>query len=316
MYGKVRLSRRISLRIQQLDMFLALMETSSVRATADIMGLTQSAVSKSQKELESTMRTALFERTCSGLRPTAQSVLLERYAHEVIRGFNLPSRELHAQAGEESLSVGASTGGAHVLLMHVIGQLLGEWPLRVAVQIEDSRLLAENLIDGALGISVAYATPAVLCAEVCRVPAGYDSIVAVAHPNHPVFRDSRSYLHYPWMVPASDEPLREAVEQRMAEAGQRLPRALVECSLGLSKPEVATRDDVVVWTTRTLADPGVARGELRCVNLPFPPPMLNYYAMRMRKRYLPPGGVAMWNALLRALRRRRHRARRDLTMPA
>ncbi len=313
MYRKAHLPRRTSLRMQQLDMFLNLIETASVRATADIMGLTQSAVSKSLKELESTMGTDLFERTSTGLRPTAHSMLLERYAHDVIHGFNLLNRELRAQAGESTdpLNVGATAGGAHVLLMRLIRHSLGAPPVRITARIEDSHNLVERLIDGALDVVIAYATPATRSPRICGVPAGYDSIVAVAHPAHPVFRDTRAYRHHPWMLPGTDEPIRQLIEQRMAEAGHALPRALVECSLGLTEPELAMRDEVVVWTTRAVADPWIARGDLRYVELPFPPPTLNYCAMRLRKRRLPLGGFMMWTELLRELRMRRRQVKRE-----
>lgn len=313
MYRDAHLPRRISLRMQQLDMLLNLVETASVRATAEKMGLTQSAISKSLKELESTMGVGFFERTPVGLRPTAHCAPFERYARDVIHGFNLLCRELHAcDAGsDESLNVGATAGGAHTLLMRFIQHPFGTPPARVTAQMEGSRLLVDRLVDGELDVVIAHVTPGDIRPQVRCMRAGHDDIVAVAHPAHPVFRDLRRYHHHPWMLPGPDEPIRKVIEQRVAETGHHLPRALVECATAPAEPEVAMRDEVVVWTTRALAGPWVARGDLRYLALPFTPPILNYYAMRLRTRRLPPGGFMIWGELLRELRTRRHRIRRQ-----
>ena len=318
MNRKAHLARRTSLRMQQLDMFLKLMETVSIRATADIMGLTQFAVSKSLKELESTIGTALFERTASGLRPTTDSMLLERYAQDVIHGFNQLNRELHAQTSknENPLNVGATAGGAHLLLMRLIRRSLGAPPVRIAARIEESHGLVERLADGALDVVIAYAVTVPPPSRICSVPAGHDSIVAVAHPLHPVFQDVRAYHHHPWMLPVAGEPIRQLIEQRMAEAGHALPKALVESSLGLTEPGLAMRDDVMVWTTRAVAAPWIARGDLRCVELPFLTPMLSYCAMRLRKHRLPMTGFTMWMELLRELRMRHYRLHRKTQLSA
>lgn len=102
----------------------------------------------------------------------------------------------------------------------------------------------------------------------------------------------------------------------MAEAGHALPKALVESSLGLTEPELAMRDDVMVWTTSAVAAPWIARGDLRCVELPFPTPMLSYCAMRLRKHRLPRAGFTMWMELLRELRMRHYRLHRKTQLSA
>lgn len=300
--------------MQQLDMFLNLMETKSIRVTSSIMDLTQSAVSKSLKELECTIGAELFERTSSGLRPTPHSLLLERYAHDVIHGFNLLNRQLHAQANEkiDPLNVGATAGGAHFFLMRLIRHSLDKPPIRIRTRIEDSHSLVEKLVDGALDVVITHAATAPPASLICTVPAGRDSIVAVAHPDHPVFHDDRTYHHHAWMLPHADEPIRKLIEQRMIEAGHALPKALVECSLGLSAPELAMHNDIIVWTTHAVAIPWIARGDLRCVALPFEPPMLNYCPMRLRKRRLPIPGLTLWAELLRELRARRHWLRQGM----
>src|SRR5688572_1819229 len=64
-----RLALRSQLRIQQLNMILRLIETGTVRGAADELALSQSAVTKSLKELESLLGVPLFDRDARGLKP-------------------------------------------------------------------------------------------------------------------------------------------------------------------------------------------------------------------------------------------------------
>lgn len=314
MHPQVHLTRRISLRMQQLDMFLNLMETASVRATADKMGLTQSAISKSLKELESTMGVCLFERTSSGLHPTKHCDSLERYARGVIHGFNVLCRELHAPDASDDipLNVGATVGEAYALLTRLIRHpRIEALPIQVTVQMESSQHLIDRLMDNALDIIIAHAGTDTIPEQIRHLPAGHDTIVAVARPSHPVFHEGRAHHHYPWMLPESGAPIRTLIEQSVKAARCRMPRALLECASSPSEPEAAIRDELVAWTTRTLADPWVERGRLQYLPLPFTPPTLEYHAMRLRHRHQTLGSFTLWDELLRELRARRQPPRQD-----
>lgn len=73
----------MSLNLHQLEVFGAVAERQSVTAAATALRLSQPAVSRQVKDLESTLGVKLFERTKRGVRLTEAGTLLSTYAKQL-----------------------------------------------------------------------------------------------------------------------------------------------------------------------------------------------------------------------------------------
>ncbi|HBT32044.1 MAG TPA: LysR family transcriptional regulator, partial [Pusillimonas sp.] len=73
------------MRLQQLELLVTLAEQGSLRAAAEVLNITQPALSKSLRRLEEEFGTALVQRSAKGVRLTQVGELLAARAVTVIR---------------------------------------------------------------------------------------------------------------------------------------------------------------------------------------------------------------------------------------
>ena len=71
--------------VRQLEVFLAVMEHSSVTRTAEKLYLSPGAVSLQLRNLAAELRTELFARSGRRIVPTEQAFRLAEHAREVVR---------------------------------------------------------------------------------------------------------------------------------------------------------------------------------------------------------------------------------------
>lgn len=115
--GKLQgfLHRRLKLR--QLKLLLALDEFRHVGRVAEVLHVTQPAVSRTLAELERGLGVALFTRTPKGLEPTPQGVCLIRHAQAIEEDLHRAAQALAsmAQADAWQVAVGVMHGAAPVI---------------------------------------------------------------------------------------------------------------------------------------------------------------------------------------------------------
>jgi LysR family transcriptional regulator of gallate degradation len=101
------MTANISLR--HLRVFMAVADVGSATKAADFLRRAQSAVTRSIKELESSLGVPLFERSSSGMVPTAFGEALLFRANRVASEFELARQALRAQATAENPALTAPT---------------------------------------------------------------------------------------------------------------------------------------------------------------------------------------------------------------
>src|SRR4030095_2670562 len=87
-----RMRRRV--RLRDLDTLLAVVEAGRMRGAAEHLHLSQPAISKAIRELESALGVPLFERSRTGVRPTAYGLALVQRAKTVFDELQLGLRDL------------------------------------------------------------------------------------------------------------------------------------------------------------------------------------------------------------------------------
>ena len=108
--------------IRQLEIFLALMDTSSVTGAAARMSLSPGAVSLQMQNLASSLHTELFVRAGKHLKPTAAAHRLAEMARTLINQSRAIEHEFDAQTGDDTRPFHLATGATS--LIHRLGQPL------------------------------------------------------------------------------------------------------------------------------------------------------------------------------------------------
>lgn len=109
---------RSGLRLRQLRMLQVLAEHGSVHAAAEVLGLSQPAVTKSLQEVEALLGFTLFQRTAQGIHPTELCKPMLRFALDVetnlAAAINAIERERSGEA--EEIAIGTCGGRAAELI--------------------------------------------------------------------------------------------------------------------------------------------------------------------------------------------------------
>lgn len=224
------------LRVRQLYVLVSLHETANLSLTAARMHMTQPALSKWLRELETDLGVELFERHSRGLVSTRFCDTLVEYARTVLGELERAGETLRAMSGGDvgQLVVGTTPIGPSGLLPECLGRYRRLRPGICVVVHENSLekllpLLKEGRLDCVVSRIEAPVDPAVVAEPLVE-----EGICVVAGRGHPLARLRKlgweQARDYPWVIPQSGTPLRRELELAMAALGEPTPRAAIESS--------------------------------------------------------------------------------------
>lgn len=104
---------RINFDFNDLEAFLAVMETASFHHAAERLSLSQSAITRRIQKLEETLGSALFERTTRAVRPTLAAKRLQARAEAMLEG----ARETTLAMRDESVAFAHQRGSLVTIAM-------------------------------------------------------------------------------------------------------------------------------------------------------------------------------------------------------
>lgn len=226
------------LRFRHLQLLLAVERGGSLRAAAQVMNLTQPALSKALGEIEAAFGFRLFERSARGLRASARGKAALRGATLLLEELAHVQREVaSSDAAVMTLRVGAPPFVAHGYLPPVLGWLVHrDPPVRVSLLEERVPPLLAALGEGRVDALVS-SYPAQMPQDLhvqLRFEKLFDTEYAVvAPPAHPLVRRRRKVgwselAHHPWIMPAPTSMVRRVIEEGFLRAGIAPPLPLVE----------------------------------------------------------------------------------------
>lgn len=144
------------LKLEQLRTFLAVVRVGSINRAADVLHLTQPAVTSRIKSLEETLGTELFERTGSGVRLTKQGDLLVGYAEQFRQLAELVEENV-MDPGEVDgfLRLGVSETIAQSWLAEFVSDLHRLYPkVKIEISVDISAHLREGLLTRELDLVI------------------------------------------------------------------------------------------------------------------------------------------------------------------
>lgn len=277
------------LRFRHLRLITELRRGGSLRAAAQLLSLSQPALSKALGELEGAFGFTLFTRTARGLTPTAQGEVVLRGAEMLLA--ELAHLRAEASAGDSAaamLRVGAPPFVAQGYLPAVLARLVRrDPPVRVQLVEERVPLLLEALAGGQLDALVT-SYPAQM-PDLGGVQLRFEKLFdaeffVIAPPGHPLTRarqvDWQRLAAQPWVMPAPTSMLRRLIEQGFLQAGLVPPVPVVESTspvtnvqlvaagVGLSAAPAATarHEQAIGRIRRVRVSPAIAPGPVALIS--------------------------------------------------
>ncbi|WP_200763003.1 LysR substrate-binding domain-containing protein [Nitrosophilus alvini] len=139
----------MKITLRQMEIFLEVAKTGHLTHVANELGLSQSAVSMSIKELESTMGCKLFDRIQKKL------VLNEKgraFAHEIeplVQKLKDIEEEFSSQDNKGELIIAASTTIADYIMPHIICEYMQRYPeVKISMKIGNTKEIIEMIENG------------------------------------------------------------------------------------------------------------------------------------------------------------------------
>jgi DNA-binding transcriptional LysR family regulator len=226
----------MTIRIDDIDYFLAVAEHGKVRAAAMAIGVSQPAVSQGLRRLENELGFPLFERSGSGMRPTAVARKFHMRIQALRSGLDAAVQEAaDAHLGELGvLRVGVSPLYLQRLFVPAAAELRRQRPaasLRVMLHLNEELLAA--LRQGSIDLAIS-ALPAEMPDDLEAISLVEDALCLVVREGHPLLMNRRLRLQElagaQWMLPGPGVAVRRSIDQRLARAGLPLPHVVVEVS--------------------------------------------------------------------------------------
>lgn len=146
------------MKFRQIEAFNALMQAGSTVRAAEIMGITQPAVSRLIAELETSVSFPLFDRVRGRLVPTPEGKLFFREVEASFKGLD---RLRSAAAGirdfgEGSLRIGCLAAGSISLVPAAIQTFRKQYPdIRITFHVKSSADIRDGVLDGQYDIGLA-----------------------------------------------------------------------------------------------------------------------------------------------------------------
>lgn len=208
---------------------IAIAEVGSISGAARRQGLSQPALTRSLRALETRIGQPLFHRTNDGMQPNPAG-------EAVVRRAKLAYAELRSGLEELEILKGARGGTVKIgalpltrarLVPFAVEALLRRFPdAQVAVLDGTYHALLHALRQGDIDIIVGTIRDPPVVGDVASHRLFYDDLVAIVRPGHPLTRCDRlslaDCLAFDWTLPPKGVPLRTHVEQVLAR--DRLPQ--------------------------------------------------------------------------------------------
>lgn len=145
------------MRIEQLEYIVSVAETQSFSKTAQILHISQSAISQSVLKLEEELGVKIFVRSPSGVKPTVEGIILIEDASNVLMKLKKlqENARLFSKSGQNELNIGLVTGLHLPFLPKILAQIKKEYPYQLITFQELSSIeIIKKIINKELDIGI------------------------------------------------------------------------------------------------------------------------------------------------------------------
>ncbi|GLX13255.1 hypothetical protein Pstr01_14940 [Pseudomonas straminea] len=223
------------LKFRHLTLLDTLGRTRNMHLAAQQMNLSQPALSKMLKEIESLLGFAVFERLPRSMQPTPLGDQVLRYAHLALNDARTFVEQINnlSAGGHGHLKVGGIFAATAVALPEAIVQIKQRWPLLAIEVVEQtSDHLMEMLEERNLDLAIGRFTEQSQQQRYDFQPLAPEPFCIVVNSRHPLCEAGPMTLEqlvtWPWILYPKGTPIRGRMEEVFAKARVEVPRNTIE----------------------------------------------------------------------------------------
>jgi molybdate transport repressor ModE-like protein len=271
------------MKIHHLRALVAIASTGSINGAAKALHITQPAITKAVRELESQFGVRLLERNQWGVAPTAEGAALVSRARTVVREMERAEEDMAHLKGlrDGSLVVGITPISGSTGLTEALVEFRERWPL---VTLEFRELgfnqLNEQLRNRTLDLAfAAFARPMADVGSVKEMCSFETVFVTRASGIYARAESLEALQDAEWIHTDVTDNYPVFIREIHAQAGLPPPRCITRCtSYALFYNLALNFDAVFAWTRHSLTETELGRSFVRLA-LPVAPPPLQLYLL-------------------------------------
>lgn len=222
------------MRLEQLELLIVLGEHGSLRAAATVLNVTQPALSKSLRQLEEELGTALVRRSAKGVRLTSAGELLSARAVTALRELERARADIAWHMGQTSgqVTVGLSPATAILFAPGAVQRFGKRWP-KVKLCMRDALypLALRQLRSGELDFLLGPVPASEIGSDLLQQVVYHSPEVIAARSGHPLSqaRKLTDLADADWVVTGPAQGPGDPRHLRMEAHGMSPPNVLLEC---------------------------------------------------------------------------------------
>src|SRR5246127_710825 len=296
----------MTLDLRQLNAFLTIVSAGSLGRAADVLHITQPALSRAIRRLEQQVGAPLFERHSKGMQLTAVGSALLPHATLLLREAEHATEEINAMRGlaKGTIRVGAVGNIASLILPLAISAVLKKWPNLTVFVIEGvwdriAEALVKHEIDLALGATTETPDDIEAIAD-CR---WQDLSHVVAAIRHPLRRKRKLTLEdtmkEPWAITPRGTAPYEHMQQVFRAHGLAPPNIVVETRSIIVLKSLVAHSGFLGWMPESIYDAERRAHLVDALNIPGAASTRTLTAFRRRRGILPAPALKLLEELRR-----------------
>src|SRR5262245_30614479 len=238
------------MELRDLEYFIVVAEHGQLGRAAELLGLSQPALSKSLKRLEDALEVRLFRRNASGMELTAEGSLLLARARELRDSLRNVAREVsdvsRGHAGHINIGVGPNANDE--FLLAAVTELLRTEPritMKVIVSDQDEILPALRRGEIDVVVNLVYPKPP---AGLVYIHTREDECVVSCGPNHRLAGRTNIPLaelsDERWALGEPGLPTNQILREILRDHGMEPPRVALQSRLLSLRLQAAANSDL------------------------------------------------------------------------
>ncbi|WP_166365919.1 LysR family transcriptional regulator [Pseudomonas akapageensis] len=305
------------MKLHQLQALIASAESGSIRAAARSLGISQAAVTRALRELETAQQLPLFIRTPSGLNFTEYGKVLLTHARLVLKQLEHAQTELDHLRGQAKgrLCVGITPWVALTFLPDVVLAFRARMPEVKLELFESLMAVAQPLLrDGSMDFAIGQLHLSQATQEfACQPLLDYQTSVLVrqGHPRQGV-RSIHDLLDQPWTLNYAPDGHAALMQELFWKHGAQIDEERIVRAHSLAMLQMLVeRADMCTWGPAILGTAPPFLGRLACLRLAeqFEPRQLSI--VTRRNGALSNAAVCFTECLLEVIKRHARSAKKE-----
>ncbi len=223
------------IKLRHLQAFIEVARQKSVMRAANVLHISQPAVTKTVRELEDVLGVALFEREGRGIRPTRLGDIFLRHAGATMaalrQAVDAVSRE--AVHTDPPVRIGALPTVSARIMPDAMTRFLAEAPQApIKIVTGENAVLVEQLRQGDLDLVVGRLAAPDKMTGLSFEHLYSERVAFVVRPQHRLLANKADLFtelsNYPMLMPTRNSVIRPIVEQFLIAQGAAMPQTQIE----------------------------------------------------------------------------------------